>query len=158
MKAIILAGGNGSRLKRHNGEVNGLPKPMLKLGEMPLLELIIKQLAKHGFNDIIISTGYKSEVIEEYFKNKNIEGTKISFSKQEPLLGTVGPISIIPNLNEDFLVMHGDILTDLDFSKLINFHKQNKGILTLAVQQLRLPHIGIIRTENDLVKEYSERA
>ena len=160
MKAVILAGGNGTRLKKYNHEVTGVPKPMLKLGDMPLLEIVTRQLAKHSFDDIIISTGQLSKVIEDYFTNpENIpERVKIKFSKQEPLLGTVGPLSIIPNLNEPVLVMHGDILTNLDFSKFWQFHNNKKAVLTLATKSLKLPAVGIIETEGEFIKGYYERA
>lgn len=160
MKAVILAGGNGSRLKKYNYQITGVPKPMLKIGDMPLLELIIKQLARHGFNNIVISTGHLSEVIEQYFRNsKNVpKGVRVSFSKQNPLLGTAGPLSIIPDLNETFLVVNGDILTNLDFRKFFNFHKEKKGILTLAVKELKLPPIGIIESEGEILKGYYERS
>ena len=158
MKAIILAGGNGSRLKRYGYERTRVPKPMLEIGGKPLISLIVEQLAYHGFDDIVISTGFMANKIEEYFKDENNfpTGVAISFSYQTELLGTAGPISIIPELDEPFLVINGDMLTDIDFSGMMKFHKSSGGIMTLATFKQEFDIRGEIVTREDNVIRYKE--
>lgn len=159
MKAIIIAGGNGSRLRKYSFENTKVPKPLLKIGNIPLLDIILYQLSYHGFNEIIISTRFKSEIIKEHItRKKNLtKDIKVRIIKEDKPLGTIGPISLIKGVNEPFLVMHGDLLTDLDFSKLFEFHKRKKGTLTLAVMKTKIQPLGIIKTEANIIKRYDEK-
>ena len=158
MKAVILAGGNGSRLDKYGYKNTGIPKPLLPVGGRPLVSLIVEQLAYQGFDDIVISTGFMANKIEEYFRDENNfpTGVAITFSYQEELLGTAGPVSIVHGINEPFLVINGDLLTDINFSQMMDFHKSNGGILTLATFKQEFDIRGEIVTRGDEVIQYKE--
>lgn len=134
MKAVILAGGKGTRLAPYN---TVFPKPLVPLGNRPILDIVIHQLAYYGFNDIILSVGYLAELIEAYYFNgsPNVENAQITFVKEKKPLGTVGALALVPNLTETFLVMNGDILTTLDYVELFKFHKEHGAVLTIALNK-----------------------
>ena len=130
MKAIILAGGKGTRLKPYT---TNFPKPLMPVGDKPILEMVVRKLKEAGIIDIYITTGHLSEMIRLFFGDGSKFGVNIKYSTEEKPLGTAGPIKLLKEyLNEDFIVMNGDVLSDLDFSKLINFHKINKNIATVS--------------------------
>lgn len=156
MKVVILAGGKGKRLEPYT---TILPKPLMPIGNLPVLEILIKGLEKHGFKEIILATGYLSELLMAYFKDGNKCGVKIEYSKEEEPLGTAGPLKQIPNLESAFLVMNGDILTVLDYSKLLAFHKQKKGVLTVAMHQRKVGidfGVVVVNKENNIIG-YNEK-
>ena len=133
MKAVILAGGEGTRLAPYT---TVFPKPMLPLGKKPILEILIRQLSYYGFKDIILSVGYLSEIIHAYFyNNRMLKDVNLEYVKEHEPLGTAGSLSLIKGLNETFLVINGDILTTLDYRKLIKFHKRNRSMLTIAAHK-----------------------
>ena len=132
MQAIILAGGKGRRLLPYT---TVLPKPLMPIGDYPIIEVILRQLKRCGFNKISISTGYLHELIHAYLDSNKTLGLKINYSHEETPLGTIGPIRLIKNLDQTFLVMNGDTLTDLDFRKLIQSHKKRGAIATIATYQ-----------------------
>lgn len=138
MKAVILAGGKGTRL----GSLTSLlPKPMVKIGNIPVLEHQINLLKRYGIKDIIILTGYLSEVIEIYFKTGKSFGVNIKYFKEKEPLGTTGGIKAIESsLSDDFLVLYGDIIIDMDLSRLMNFHKNKKGIATVVLHSNTHPY------------------
>ena len=118
MKAIILAGGIGSRLRPFT-EI--IPKPLLPVGEKSVLEIQISNLEKHGFNKIFIATNYKSEYIENFFGDGSKYGVELNISKEGQPLGTAGPLSLLADeLEEPFIVINGDILTNMDYEKMYN--------------------------------------
>jgi NDP-mannose synthase len=133
MKAIILAGGMGTRLVPYT---TVFPKPLMPIDGMPILEVIVRQLAHFRIREMVFAVSQQSEsLLSAYFGNGSRYGVDICCSKEEKPLGTAGPLSIIPNLPETFLVMNGDILTTLNYQKLIKYHHQNKGIVTIAMSQ-----------------------
>ena len=132
MQAIILAGGKGRRLLPYT---TVLPKPLMPIGDYPIIEVILRQLKRAGFNRISISTGYLHELIHAYLDSNKTLGLKIEYSHEETPLGTIGPLRLITNLEDTFLVMNGDILTDLDYKKLIESHKKRGAIATVATYQ-----------------------
>jgi len=132
MQAIILAGGKGRRLLPYT---TVLPKPLMPIGDYPIIEVILRQLKRYGFNRISISTGYLHELIHAYLDSNKTLGLKIDYSHEEIPLGTIGPLRLVKNLDDTFLVMNGDILTDLDYKKLIEFHKIRGAIATVATYQ-----------------------
>jgi NDP-sugar pyrophosphorylase family protein len=132
MQAIILAGGKGRRLLPYT---TVLPKPLMPIGDYPIIEVILRQLKRAGFNRISISTGYLHELIHAYLDSNKTLGLKIDYSHEETPLGTIGPLRLIENLEDTFLVMNGDILTDLDYKKLIESHKKQGAIATVATYQ-----------------------
>ncbi|MEW6041926.1 MAG: sugar phosphate nucleotidyltransferase, partial [Elusimicrobiota bacterium] len=143
MRAIILAGGRGTRLYPYT---TVLPKPLMPVNEKPVLEIIINRLKKYNFNNITIATGYLAELIESYFGNGEKFGVKINYSRERTPLGTAGPLSLIKNTDNDFLVINGDILTSLNFSRLIDFHlSPPRGIATIAVHRKKLKiNLGVL--------------
>lgn len=130
-QAVILAGGKGKRLwplTRH------IPKPMLKIGEVPLLEHQVNLLKRYGIKEIIILTNYFSKVIEKYFSDGGNFGVKISYFKEKKPLGTTGGLKEIANrLKNDFVVLYGDIMLDIDINRLLAFHKNKKSDCTLVL-------------------------
>jgi len=130
MQAVILAGGKGTRLKPYT---TVLPKPLVPVGEYPILEIIIRQLKDSGIKDIIISIGHLPQLIKSYFGDGSRFGVKIRYVQENKPLGTAGAIGIIKGLKENFLVMNGDVLTTLDYKKLFNYHLAKKGVGTISI-------------------------
>ena len=128
-RAVILAGGKGTRLKPYT---ISLPKPLVPIGSMPIIEIIIRQLAKSGFNHITITINHMAEIIKAFCGNGEKWNLKIDYSLEDKPLSTMGPLKLIEDLPDDFLVMNGDVLTDLDFSSFYNFHVENKNLFTIS--------------------------
>jgi NDP-sugar pyrophosphorylase family protein len=136
MKAIILAGGKGTRLAPYT---TVFPKPLMPIDGMPILEVIVRQLAHFRVKEMVFTVSHHSEpLVSAYFGNGSRYGVDIQYSKEERPLGTAGPLSIIPSLPETFLVMNGDILTTLDYQKLIKYHRQHRGMVTIAMSQKKV--------------------
>lgn len=147
MKAVILAGGKGTRLAPYT---TVFPKPMLPIGDRPILDIVIEQLAYYGFEEIILSVGHLAELIQAYFQNRNDlpKGLKLSYVIEKYPLGTAGSLSLIPDQVEPFLVMNGDTLTTIDYRKLMEFHKMNEGSLTIATHKRQVDiDFGVLHTD-----------
>jgi len=148
MKAMVLSAGYGTRL----GELTStLPKPMLLLQNRPLLEYILVNLARCGFDDIIINVHFMPEVIQEYFKDGSGLGIKLSYSYESELLGTAGGVKRVESFfrgEKDFLVHYGDVLTDQDFSGLLEQHRKRKALATLLLHQ-RAQSNSIVSMDNE---------
>ncbi len=132
MDAIILAGGKGTRLAPYT---TIFPKPLMPIGDMPILEVVLRQLKSHGFTKVTMAVGYLSELLETYFGNGSKYGIYIQYSRENEPLGTAGPLALIENLTSPFLVMNGDILTTLNYTAVVNYHKEKKAIATIAMHQ-----------------------
>ena len=149
MQAVILAGGMGTRLKPFTLVY---PKPLLPIGEKPIIDTIVRQLIYYGFKDIVISVGYLGDMIKLYFDNSTNFDSKANIKvvfEKEPL-GTVGPISIIDDHDENFLVINGDILTSLNFSNLMKFHINNNSLMTLALGKKTVNlSLGVVEMNNE---------
>jgi NDP-sugar pyrophosphorylase family protein len=157
MKAVILAGGKGTRLAPFT---TVLPKPLLPLGEVPIVEIILRQLRRHGVTDVTLACGYLSELIRTYLDNSRIsQELRISYHWEDEPLGTAGALAGIPGLDEPFLVMNGDILTTLDYSRLLEFHAARKPALTIAVTSKKVQiELGILQIDGDKrVVGYTEK-
>jgi len=156
MKAVILAGGKGTRLAPYT---TVLPKPLMPVGDVPILDVIIRQLQKHKFDEVIIAVGYLAELIKAYFNDGRRYEIKITYSREREPLGTAGPLAQIPDLNSTFLVMNGDILTTLDYSKLLDFHKRSGAIATIAMhrRQVKIDFGIIITDRNHRLTDYQEK-
>ena len=148
MKAVILTGGLGTRLAPYT---TILPKPLLPIGSVPILQIILRQLKHFGFTDVILACGYLSELIQAYFMNNPIsKEINIHYHMEEKPLGTAGALGSIENLDEPFLVMNGDVLTNLDYSKLIEYHRAQEAALTIAVTQKEVQlELGILLMDKD---------
>ena len=128
-RAVILAGGLGTRLRPYT---TVLPKPLMPIGDRPILDIVIRQLASAGFERVTIATGYLAELIEAFFGDGSRHGIPIDYFREDEPLGTVGALSLIEGLDEDFLVMNGDILTDLDYRRLLERHITGGQAATIA--------------------------
>jgi len=148
MKAVILAGGKGTRLYPYTLV---LPKPLVPIGPKSVLEILIRRLKKFGFDEIIISIGYLGSLIKSLCGDGSRWGINICYCEEPEPLGTIGPLTLIEDkLKETFLVCNGDIITDLDIYKFIEFHKEKGGIATIATTKCKTKiSLGVIRCNGD---------
>ena len=128
-RAIVLAGGMGTRLKPYTIV---LPKPLMPIGEFPILEVIVRQLAAAGFDHITMAVNHQAEIIKAFFNDGSRWGIKIDYSLEDKPLGTMGPLKLIEDLPNDFLVMNGDILTDLNYRDFYETHVRSGVIFTIS--------------------------
>ena len=129
MHAVILAGGKGTRLKPYTTLI---PKPLVPVGDKAILEILLLRLKKFGVTDVHICLNHSAEIIRAFFGSGEKIGVKVHYSQEEIPLGTVAPIKLVSDLPENFLVMNGDLLTDLNFKELFDFHSVKRSSLTLA--------------------------
>jgi NDP-sugar pyrophosphorylase family protein len=156
MRAVILAGGKGTRLAPLT-EV--IPKPLVPIGGKPILETVIIHLQHCGFHRITLAVGYMADLIRAYFQDGAKWGVRIDYSFESNPLGTAGPLALIKGLNETFLVMNADVLTNLDYRELIQYHKIEKGVATIgAYQREATINLGVILLdEHNRIREYLEK-
>jgi NDP-sugar pyrophosphorylase family protein len=156
MKAVILSGGMGSRLKPFT-EI--IPKPLLPIGEKAVLEIQMQNLKRYGIKDIYLATNYKSSYIESFFGDGSKYGVRLVISKENKPLGTAGPIRLLKKeLHEPFIVMNGDILTQLDFNRMYEFACANDSLLTVCTKDIVIPfQFGKIYYEGDSVTGIEEK-
>lgn len=156
MKAVILAGGKGTRLAPYT---TILPKPLMPIGDMPILEVVLRQMARFGFDNVTLATGYLSQLLMSYCGDGSKFGVQIGYSHEDQPLGTAGPIALVPNLDETFLVMNGDLLTTLDYGEMFRYHKERGVIATLAAYQREIKiDLGVIETDaENWVQDYIEK-
>ncbi len=145
MRAVILAGGRGTRLAPYT---TVLPKPLMPLGDMPILELLLRQLSRNGIHCATLAVGYLAPLITAYFGNGERFGIPVEYSMEDEPLGTAGPLSRVANLNETFLVMNGDLLTDLDFQAMVAFHREQRATATIGLykREVRID-LGVVETD-----------
>lgn len=138
MKLVLTVGGKGVRLQPLTYDI---PKPMLKLANKPVLEYAIEWAKRNNIKDIIICSGYLSKHVEDYFGDGDKFGVSIKYSVEKEPLGTAGPLRLAKELigNEDFIMLHGDILCKVNAQPLIEFHKNNKAMCTLVVHESSHP-------------------
>jgi len=132
IEAVILAGGKGTRLRPYT---TTLPKPLMPVGDRPILEIMISQLQAVGVGKITIAVNHMADLIMAFFGNGERFGVKIEYSIEDRPLGTVGPLRLIRDLPEHFLVMNGDVLTDLDYADVYCTHVRGTAPLTIATFQ-----------------------
>ncbi len=146
-RVVLMAGGLGTRLRPLTEHT---PKPMLKVGNRPILETIIMNFKKYGFTNIIISVSYKSEIIEEYFKDGSDLGVTIEYIHEEKRMGTAGALSLIKDkLDEPFFVMNGDLLTNINFENMMEYHISHNAIATMGVREydFQVPY-GVVNVDD----------
>jgi len=132
MRAVVLAGGKGTRLRPYT---TVFPKPLVPVGEYPILEIIVRQLARQGFERITLSTGHLAELIEAYFQDGERWGIAIDYYREARPLSTAGALRLIDPPREGFLVMNGDVLATLDYAALLNGHISSGATATVAVTE-----------------------
>jgi NDP-sugar pyrophosphorylase family protein len=147
MKAIIMAGGKGTRLLPYTKVI---PKPLMPIGDMPILEVLVHQVKRAGVDEIILSVGHLASLLRAFFQDGEQLGTHIKYAYEETPLGTVGALRSISGLDETFLVMNGDVLTDMDFADLLSFHRQSGAVVTIAMYNRSVKiDLGVIQFKDD---------
>lgn len=142
MKAVVLAGGKGTRLAPYT---KILPKPLMPIGDMPILEVLIVQMKQYGIAEVILTVGHLAQLIYSFFEDGSQFGIPIRYSFEEEPLGTAGPLAQVQGLERTFLVCNGDVLTTLDMRELVDFHKSQGAMATIAMHQRKVKiDLGVI--------------
>lgn len=146
-RAVILAGGRGTRLRPYTVV---LPKPLMPIGDYPILEVVVRQLVTHGFEHITIAVNHQADLIRAFFGDGSKWRVLIDYSFEDRPLGTMGPLRLIPKLPAHFLVMNGDILTDFNYSAFFNDHTERDGLFTISSHQREeLINYGVLEKRVD---------
>lgn len=158
MKAVVLAGGRGTRLVPYT---KILPKSLMPIGDMPILEILLRQMKRAGVTEAILTVGHLAELLRAFFQDGERIGVKIGYSYEEKPLGTAGPLSLVADQLDDgtFLVTNGDVLTTLNLSRLLEFHRQSGAIATIAshARQVNI-NLGVLQFNgSDEVIGYVEK-
>lgn len=148
MKAVVLAGGKGTRLAPYT---KILPKPLMPIGDMPILEIMLRQMKRAGIDEVVMTVGHLAHLLEAFFQDGNRLGMKISYSFEDQPLGTAGPLSLVTGLDDTFLVTNGDVLTTLDLKSLIDYHCSQKAIATIA------SHKRVIKVDLGVIQSNPEQ-
>ncbi|MCX4386387.1 nucleotidyltransferase family protein [Micromonospora peucetia] len=148
MRAVILAGGRGTRLRPFT---TSFPKPLMPVGDMPILEILLRQLKSHGVTEVTLLTGHLAYLLEGYFEDGHRWGLKVDYLREERPLGTAGPLrQLAGSLVDDFFVMNGDLLTDLDFTSLMAQHRNAGAPVTVSVySRPEKIDLGILQLDAD---------
>ncbi len=155
-QAVILCGGKGTRLKPYTVV---LPKPLMPIGEFPILEVIVRQLKSYGFEKLVFAVNHQAELIKAFFGNGEKWGLKITYSLENKPLSTMGPLKLIEELEDNFLVMNGDILTDLSFSEFYQNHVKSQSIFTISsYSRTHVNDYGVlIKDSNSSLTDFQEK-
>ncbi|MGH3141638.1 MAG: sugar phosphate nucleotidyltransferase [Gaiellales bacterium] len=156
-QAVILAGGLGRRLAPYTSV---LPKPLMPVGDRAVLEIVVGQLASHGFNDIIFSVGYLSHLIRAIFDSRSDRTIEIRYVQEETPLGTAAPVRLIEGLDDTFILMNGDVLTTLDYRELLRRHREDGNVITVAtIKRTVKIDYGVVHTQDGLgrVESWEEK-
>ncbi|MBN2318433.1 MAG: NTP transferase domain-containing protein [Acidobacteria bacterium] len=143
--AVVLAGGKGTRLRPFTISI---PKPLMPVGEVPILEIIIRKLMKEGFRRIVLTVNHQAEIIQAFFGDGRKWGIRIEYSLEDKPLGTMGPLRLIKELPENFIILNGDVLTDLDLRKFLTFHVRGGHLFTIALHsRMQKIDYGVLETD-----------
>jgi NDP-sugar pyrophosphorylase family protein len=157
-KAVVLAGGLGTRLAPFTSV---LPKPLMPIGKRSILEVVVERLARSGIVDVTFCVGYLSHLIRAVFDNGAAEGLAVRYVQEEEPLGTAGPLRLVEGLDDTFVVVNGDVLTTLDYRKLLRYHRRSGNAATIAVHRRTVQiDYGVIHESLDgrmLVSSYEEK-
>ena len=146
MKAVILAGGKGTRLKPYT---TILPKPLMPIGDMPILEILLRQMKRAGVDEAVLTVGHLAELLRLFFQDGRRLGLDIRYSYEDAPLGTAGPLSLVPGLDDTFLVSNGDVLTTLPLAELVAHHRRSGAAATIAMHRRQVYiDLGVIQ-QND---------
>ena len=153
--AVILAGGRGTRLRPYTV---ALPKPLVPVGDQPILEIILRQLVNTGFGSATIAVNHQADLIRAYFGDGAKWGLEISYSLEQRPLGTMGPLRLISSLPEHFLVMNGDILTDLAFGQFLDGHAASSARFTIsAAARQQSIDFGVLQVSDERLSGFEEK-
>ena len=155
LQAVIMAGGYGTRLRPLTEEV---PKPMLPIGDRPLMELIIGQLRRNGIKTVNIATHYLPDKIKEHFGDGSNFGVELNYVTEDSPLGTAGALSLMQAPENPLLIINGDILTGVNFKAMLDFHRENESVLTVAVRKydMNVPY-GVVESDGSAVRTLREK-
>jgi NDP-mannose synthase len=162
-KAVVLAGGRGTRLAPYTSI---LPKPLMPVGDRSILELVVDQLEQAGISDITFCVGYLSHLIRAVFDHRDGDGVEIDYVHEHEAMGTAGPLRLVGDLDETFIAMNGDVLTNLDYAELVRYHQQHGNVLTIATHDrrikidygvLHLQQLGVNGHEQHRITEFQEK-
>jgi NDP-sugar pyrophosphorylase family protein len=152
---VLLAGGRGTRLAPYTAV---LPKPLLPIDDLPVLEILLRQLHASGVRDVVLAVGHLAPLLEAYFGDGSRWNLNIRYSLETEPLGTAGPLGLVGGLTRTFLVMNGDLLTTLDHAKLVAFHRAQAADATVGVFRRKVNiELGVITTDGDDVVDYDEK-
>jgi NDP-sugar pyrophosphorylase family protein len=156
MKAVIQCGGKGTRLRPHTSI---LPKPLMPIGARPVLELVLKWLRRNGITEVFVTTGYLGHLIRSVCGDGDQWNLKITYTQEREPLGTIGPLSLLrEQLNETFLVLNGDVLTDLNLTQFVSFHRRHQAGITIATAtRLTKMDFGVIDEVGGKVTGFREK-
>jgi len=156
MQAVILAGGKGARLRPYTAV---LPKPLMPIGDIPVLEIVVRQLKRAGFGEIIMAVGHLAALIETYFGDGSQWGLPIRYSREAEPLGTAGPIALIEGLEPPFMVMNGDVLTSLDYREFMAWHAASGAAASVAMCRKAVEvTLGVLELgEGSEIRQYVEK-
>ena len=155
-KVILMVGGLGTRLRPLTNDV---PKPMLDVGNKPILHTIVENFAKYGYTDIIMCVNYKSEIIKEYFGDGDKFGVKIEYVLENQRMGTAGALSLLKERpKDDFFVMNGDLLTNVNFEYLHEYHKDSNALASICIRkyEMQVPY-GVVNVRANKVTSIEEK-
>jgi NDP-sugar pyrophosphorylase family protein len=154
-RAIVLAGGKGTRLRPYTAV---LPKPLMPVGDYPILEVVVRQLVRHGFTHITMAVAHQAELIRAFFGDGSKWRIEIDYSLEDRPLGTMGPLKLIHDLPQHFLVMNGDILTDLDYAKFFEEHTAGDRLFTISShrRQHKIDY-GVLETDSGRLVGFKEK-
>jgi NDP-sugar pyrophosphorylase family protein len=156
MKAVIQCGGKGTRLRPYTAV---LPKPLMPIGSRPVLELLLKWLRRNGIQEVFITTGYLGHLIRSFCGNGHQWNLKITYTEEVEPLGTIGPLTLLrEHLDSPFLVLNGDVLTDISLSQFAGFHRRHPGPVTIATATRTIKmDFGVIEEAGDQVVSFREK-
>ena len=149
LKAVVLAGGRGTRLAPYTSI---LPKPLMPIGDMPILEVMLLQMKRAGVEEVILTVGHLASLLRAYFGYGEQWSMNIHYSYEDEPLGTAGPLALVKGLKDTFMVTNGDVLTTLNLKDLLEYHKKEGGIATIAVHQRQVRiDLGVVQSNPDRV-------
>jgi NDP-sugar pyrophosphorylase family protein len=153
---VILAGGKGTRLMPYT---TSLPKPLMPVGEYPILDILLRQLSAQGFRKITLAVGHLAGLIQAYFKEGQEWGVELDYARETTPLGTAGPIARLPRHDRALLVLNGDLLTTMDFSRIVRFHYENRAIATIGThRRTEAVQFGVVETSSTgQITQYKEK-
>jgi NDP-mannose synthase len=153
---VILAGGKGTRLKPYT---TALPKPLMPVGEYPILDILLRQLGSQGFKRITLAVGHLAGLIQAYFKQGKDWGVELDYAYETTPLGTAGPIAKLPREERALLVLNGDLLTTLDFAQLVRYHYENRAVATIgSKRRTEAVQFGVIEKDAaGLITQFREK-
>jgi len=147
VKAVVLAGGKGRRLAPYTQII---PKPLMPIGDKPILEILLRQMKRAGIREVTLTVGYLADLLRLFFQDGKRLGMKINYVQEKKPLGTSGPLSNVEGLKDTFLVTNGDVLTTLDFAELIAFHKAQGAIATIACHKRKVDiNLGVVQLDKE---------